>query len=297
MAIQPTGAVDSGSAVLVSDTYGKTRVRVVKVTRSNGRHDLQEIGVNILFEGNFESCYRTGDNSRILPTDTMKNTVYALARDHATDPIEEFGQTLIQHFLTGNPQIEQIHVEIEQRPWDRIDTDGRPHPTAFRQAGAETRTAILTGTRESVQVSSGFNNLFVMKTAHSAFEGYIKDPLTTLRETSDRLFGTAVKAEWKYASDSAAPLNTGWNTAWNGIRRTILSTFADHHSLSVQHTLFATGEEVLARFPEVSEIHMKMPNKHCILVDLTPFGRDNPNEIFVPIEEPSGYIEATLRRA
>jgi urate oxidase len=133
--------------------------------------------------------------------------------------------------------------------------------------------------------------LIVLKTTDSAFEGYIKDRLTTLRETSDRLFGTDVTASWLYASGSL-----DFAVARAAIRNALLTAFAEHKSLSVQHTLFAMAEAALARVASISEITLTMPNKHCLLIDLAPFGQDNPNEIFVPTEEPHGYIEARVTR-
>jgi urate oxidase len=131
----------------------------------------------------------------------------------------------------------------------------------------------------------------ILKTAGSEFVGFIKDPLTTLPESTDRLFGTAVKARWNYLS-TAAP----FALLRAKIRETLLEVFAAHKSKSVQHTLYAMGERVLADVREIADIELTMPNKHCLLVDLSRFGQDNPNEIFVPIDEPHGYIEAHIRR-
>jgi urate oxidase len=281
MDTQPTGAVDP---ILVADTYGKSRVRLIKLTRRSERHDVKEITFQILFRGDFLSCYESGDNTRILPTDTIKNTVYALARQHDIVSVEEFGQRLIEHFLKNNPQVENVSVELIEHMWSRIAS------AAFTRE-SQKRTALLTGTRDSVTVEAGIDDLTILKSSGSAFEGYIKDPYTTLKETKDRIFATAVRAVWRYASSSI-----DFNAAWEGIRQTILDTFAAHESLSVQHTLHAIGKQVLKAFPDVKEIQLMMPNKHALLVDLSPFGLDNPNEVFLPIDEPSGYIEAKLIR-
>jgi urate oxidase len=282
MDTQPTGAVDP---ILTSDTYGKSRVRLIKLARRDGRHDVKEITFQILFRGDFLSCYETGDNSKILPTDTIKNTVYALARRHDIVSIEEFGERLIEHFLKNNPQVTEVRVEMTEHLWSRIAA------AAFTRE-SQKRTAQLIGTRDGVMVEAGIDDLIILKSTGSAFEGYIKDPYTTLKETKDRIFATAVRGVWRYASASI-----DFNVVWEGIRQTILDTFAAHDSLSVQHTLHAIGEQVLKSFPEVTEIQLTMPNKHALLVDLSPFGLDNPNEVFLPIDEPSGYIEGKLVRA
>jgi urate oxidase len=138
---------------------------------------------------------------------------------------------------------------------------------------------------------SGLENLVIMKTAGSAFEGYIKDSLTTLAESKDRLFGTAVRASWNYKTSKL-----DFSTLRSTIRDSLLAVFANHASKSVQHTLYAMAEQVLEKVSEVEEIELTMPNKHCLLVDLSRFGQDNPNEIFVPIDEPHGFIEARVRR-
>ena len=281
----PTAAVDSEAPVLASNTYGKSRVRLMKLARRPDRHDLKEITFQILFQGDFASCYETGDNSRVLPTDTIKNTVYALARKHDIVHIEQFAQELIRHFLKNNPQVSEVRTEMVEHLWSRIAQ------SAFTRGG-EKRTGIVTGTRDGVKIEAGIDDLVVLKSSGSGFEGYIKDPYTTLKETKDRIFATAVRGMWRYASG-----DVDFNGHWEGIRQTILDTFAGHESRSVQHTLHAVGKQVLAAFPKVAEIQLTMPNKHALLVDLSPFGLDNPNEVFLPIDDPSGYIEAKLVRA
>jgi urate oxidase len=277
----PTGALNS---LLAADTYGKSRVRLMKLARRNGQHDLKEMTLQILFKGDFASCYEAGDNSKILPTDTIRNTVYALARKHEIASIEEFAQRLIEHFLKNNPQLSEVRVEMTEHLWSRIN------PTAFTRASGQ-RTAIVTGTRDDVMIDAGIDDLLILRSAGSAFEGYIKDQYTTLPETTDRIFQTALLATWRYNTRSL-----DFNAQWEAIRTTILDTFATHDSRSVQHTLHAIGQQVLATFPEVAEIQLTMPNKHALLVDLSRFGLDNPNEVFLPTDEPSGYIEAKLVR-
>ncbi len=281
MDTQPTAAVEP---VLASNTYGKSRVRLMKLARRPDRHDLKEITFQILFRGDFETAYEAGDNSKILPTDTIKNTVYVLARKHDIAAIEEFAQHLIRHFLEHNSQVSEVRVEMTEHLWSRVTS------AAFTRESLQ-RTALVTGTRANVVVEAGVDGLVILKSSHSAFEGYIKDPYTTLKETRDRIFATAVRAVWRYKSPGI-----DFNAHWDGIRKTIVDTFAAHDSRSVQHTLHAIGKQVLAAFPEVAEIQLTMPNKHALLVDLSPFGLDNPNEVFLPIDEPSGYIEATLTR-
>ncbi|HTS48779.1 MAG TPA: urate oxidase [Bryobacteraceae bacterium] len=279
-----TQPIAEAEAVLAANTYGKSHVRLIKLARREDRHDLKEITFQILFRGDFASCYESGDNSKILPTDTIKNTVYALARQHDIVAIEDFARRLIEHFLQHNPQVSEVAVDMTEHLWTRAAA------AAFTRQ-SEKRTAVVTGTRGGGTVQAGIDDLVILKSSGSAFEGYIKDPYTTLKETKDRIFATAVRAFWRYE-----PRALDYNALWSAIRQAIVETFASHQSLSVQHTLHAIGQEVLKRFPDVAEIQLSMPNKHALLVDLAPFGLDNPNQVFMPVDEPSGYIEGKLVR-
>jgi urate oxidase len=277
---------------LAENRYGKSRIRLVRVKRHRERHDFVEWTLEILLQGDFESCFTAGDNSKILATDTMKNTVYSLARDSSAACMEEFGKELIDFLLRRNPQIARAEVTISEKAWEHLVAAGKRQPTAFVQSSGERQTTKLTrAPGGKCAVASGLENLVIMKTAGSGFEGYIKDSLTTLPSTADRLFGTALRANWNYAADnlSFVPLRAT-------IREVMLAVFAAHESKSVQHTLYAMGEAVLKGVAEVEEIELTMPNMHCLLVDLARFGQDNPNEIFVPTDEPHGYIEARIRR-
>lgn len=258
---------------LTFNTYGKTRVRLMQVIDETPL----EIDVTIKLEGDLEESYTAGDNSRVLPTDTMKNTVYVLARQHPIAAIEHFGAQISDHFLSRLPHIQKVNVEIQQTPWSRFG-DG-----AFVQAGKELRIAHVTATRSEAKIVSGLRNLQILKTKKSAFADFLKDEYTTLPETHDRLFGTVLDADWQGGD-------------YDEVRSVLLDAFAAHDSLSVQHTLYFMAEAVLNRVEAVKEIHLVMPNKHNLLFDLARFGLDNPNRIFVPTDEPSGYIEARITR-
>ena len=286
------------SIILSKNQYGKGGVRLVKVERHSETHDVTEIEVEIKFHGAFEQAYTDGDNSRIVPTDTMKNTVYALAKDHSLGPIESFGMMLSQHFLESHQQIARVEVALEESLWQHIEVgqaDGeerKPHPYAFLSAGNEKRTCLVRQTRGSLSIESGIRDLHILKTTQSGFEGFPRDAFTTLKETSDRLFGTNLQATWCYREPEADV------TRCRGIiRQTLLDSFARHDSLSVQHTLYAMGEAALEQCKEITSIYLSMPNVHRLLVDLSPFDRENANEIFIPVDEPYGLIEATLERA
>jgi urate oxidase len=222
----------------------------------------------------------------------MKNTVYSLARESSQTCMEEFGQELAEFFLDNNPQLSVAQVSISEKTWERMVIEGKPHPTTFVQSNSELQTTETTRARDGASsVWAGLENLVIMKTAGSEFAGFLKDSLTTLPESTDRLLGTALRARWKYSA-----MDASFRTLRKSIRQILLGVFAGHTSKSVQHTLYAMGEAVLEQIPEVDEIELNMPNRHCLLVDLSRFGQDNPNEIFVPFDEPHGYIEARIRR-
>lgn len=277
---------------IIQDSYGKSRVRLIKVARDAGRHELQNLTVNIALEGDFAAIHTEGDNAKCLPTDTMKNTVYALAgQTREIEPIETFGCRLAKHFLDNNPQVSRVIIDIFEHAWKRMKFDGREHDHSFIRGSNEKRTAKITASRNAVVVESGVEDLIVLKTTGSGFVGYIKDEYTTLPETTDRIFSSAVKAVWRYAEPDAATDDT-----FDAIRRRILEVIAGHDSLSVQHTLYAMGQAVLDEFAEIEEIAFSLPNIHCLPVDMTKFGQANDNRIFVPTDEPHGLIEARLAR-
>ena len=277
---------------LAENRYGKSRVRLMKVTRHAHGNDLREWTVQVLLRGDFASAHIDGDNSKILATDTMKNTVYSLARSSTAASMEEFAMELIDFLLGRNPQVSSAEVEIASTMWKRLTVDGEPHPDTFMRGSGELQTTRVERAQDGAfKIVSGLENMVVLKTAKSGFEGYIKESLTTLPETKDRLFGTAVRAEWVYSSGGL-----DYDAVRANIREVMLKTFAEHDSKSVQQTLYAMAESALTEVAEISEMELGMPNKHCLLVDLSRFGQDNPNEIFVPIDEPHGYIEARVVR-
>ncbi len=272
---------------LTENAYGKQAIRLVTVRRGAERNALKDVTVAVRFEGDFTAAYTEGDNQGVFPTDTMKNTVYALAAEHPFEDIEDFGLALTDHYLKASPRTSSIQVELTEHLWEAI---GEEEDRSFRKAGSERRRATVIRDRSGVKVQAGIEDLVVMKTSRSAFEGYPRDRYTTLRETSDRLLATAVQATWRYSSSAS-----NFGRLWHEVRRLLLEAFAKHDSRSVQHTLYAMGEAVL-EVPDVEEIHIAMPNLHHLPVDLTPFGLENRNEIFVATTEPYGLIEGTMRR-
>jgi len=261
-------------------------------------HEIRELSVSIQLEGDFESVHFAGDNSSVLPTDTMKNTVYCLAKEHPVDSAEEFAKHLAGYFLDNNKQVTKATIETDEKLWIRIPFKDKNtgeinlHTHSFVSAGNERRTAKISNDRKNVIVQSGIKDLLVLKTTGSGFEKYIKDKYTTLKETGDRVFSTSVEAVWSYANR-----DVNYARVTDEVRRIILEIFSHHHSLSVQQTLYEIGKNVIDEIEEVDEISLSLPNKHYLLFNLEQFQMDNRNEIFIPTDEPFGLIEGTVKRS
>jgi urate oxidase len=274
---------------LAWNRYGKCRIRLVKVRRAVDPHELIDLTIDVQLEGAFEAVYVDGDNRSCLATDTMKNTVYAFARQDPIASSESFALRLAEHFA-ATPAVSRVRISVSEHRWERLTAEGYPHPHAFVQPGGERWTALIERDREGSRVTSGLENLVVLKTTDSAFSGFPRDRYTTLSETEDRIFATSVTASWKYH-----PGTTDFG-ARTRIRRRLLDTFAAHDSRSVQHTLYAMAAAALEACGDVDEVTLALPNRHHLLVDLAPLGLDNPNEVFVATDQPYGLIEATVRR-
>jgi urate oxidase len=278
-------------AVLGHNRYGKSGIRLVRVARHADRHELVDLTVDVALEGDFAAAHLAGDNAAVLPTDTMRGTVYAFAGEQPDAEPEAFGLRLAGHFVDTVAAVTRARVHLVEEPWARIEVAGAPHPHAFVGAGGGRRTATVTRERGGAWVVAGLADLLVLKTTGSGFEGFLKDRYTTLEETGDRILATAVTARWRYASPEV-----DWGKAAADVRRLLLESFAGHDSRSLQHTLYAMGEAVLAARPEVAEIRMSMPNKHHLPVDLAPYGLRNDQEVFVATDRPFGLIEGTVVR-
>jgi urate oxidase len=276
--------------VLGANQYGKAEVRLLHVDRSAPQHVITDFNVTSQLRGDFAATHLSGDNSGVLATDTQKNTVYAFAREYGVGEPEDFAIRLGEHFLTSLPQVNGARIAIDQYSWDRIPVGGVGHDHAFVKAGAERRTTVVTLDGDDTWVVSGLAELVVLKTSGSEFHGFPRDSYTTLPETTERILATSVTARWRYRAEVA------YSEIYPAVRTRLLETFAGRHSLALQQTLFAMGSAVLEEFGDIAEIRMSMPNKHHYLADLTPFGLDNPNEVFIAGDRPYGLIEAQVTR-
>ncbi|TDC57507.1 urate oxidase [Actinomadura sp. KC345] len=280
--------------VLGPNQYGKAQIRVFRVHRETARHEVRDLNVSTSLRGDFTAAHDPGDQSGVLPTDTQKNTVFAFAKE-GVGTIEEFGLRLADHFVAQVPRADGARIEIEEYAWDRIPSGGEGHDHSFVRRGGETRTTIVTvagqGAARRAWVVSGVQDLVIAKTTGSEFSGFLKDGYTTLAETGDRVLATSLVARWRYDGTDA-----DFDERHASIRSVLLERFAEVRSLALQQSLYAMGEAVLERHPEVAEIRFSAPNKHHFEVDLSPFGLDNWGEVFIAADRPYGLIEAAVTR-
>jgi urate oxidase len=283
--------------VLGPNRYGKAETRLLRVVRATERHTLRDLNVSSSLVGDFTAAHLDGDQAHVLPTDTQKNTVFALAGRIGVGEIEEFGLALARHFVERTAPVTAAEVRIEEYVWQRILTESAPdgHDHAFTRSGQEVRTTDVVVGPDGAHVVSGLEDLVVLKSTGSEFSGFLVDELTTLPETHDRVLATALTARWTPA-DAAVLDGVDWAASYAGIRTVLLRRFADVHSLALQQSLWEMGRAVLEAHPEVASIELVAPNIHHVAVDLGPFGLDNHGEVFHVTDRPYGLIEVTVER-
>jgi len=276
---------------IVSSRYGKKHVRVLKVLREGARHQVKELDVSCLLEGDFEASFTASDNSKVVPTDTVKNTVIALAHTLLGRENERFGLDLVRHFIGKYPQVRRVRVEMSERRWDRHAIAGAPHDHAFI-GGAGSPFACVVAERGGAEVvESGIDDLLVLKSTGSGFIGYPRDEFTTLPETTDRILSMKARMAWTFGT-----VPPDFNAANEVVVAAMLGVFAANYSPSVQATLHQMAAAAFAASPHVRRVTLALPNRHYLLANLKPFGLDNPNVTFIPTDEPHGQIEATIDR-
>jgi urate oxidase len=294
--------------VLGPNQYGKAENRVVRIYRDSARHEIRDLNVSTALRGDFSAAHLTGDQSRVLPTDTQKQTVYAYAKEKGIGEIEDFALELGRHFVGDTEPVEGARIEVEEYAWQRISVDGVEHDHSWVRSGQEVRTTVVTidgktpdgktpdgktpdGRGGTETVVSGLKDLVVLKSTGSEFHGFLEDAYTTLVPTHDRIMATSLVARWRYVG-----AGIDWGATYASIRQILVEQFAVVHSLALQQTLYAMGRAVLEAHADVAEIKFSAPNRHHFVYDLAPFGLDNPNEVFHADDRPYGLIEATVLR-
>ena len=279
------------SIVLGPNQYGKAENRVVRIYRDSPRHEIRDVSVSTSLRGDFTAAHVTGNQAKVLPTDTQKNTCFAFAKQMGIGEIEDYALDLGRHFVDDIEPVDGARIEVDEYAWDRVVVGGQEHDHAWVRRGGEVRTTVVTVEADSTWVVSGLRDLTMLKSTGSEFSGYLKDEYTTLAETHDRVLATALTARWRYAR-----IDLSWGSLYEDVRRVLVERFAQVHSLALQQTLWEMGKGVLEAHPEIVEIRLSAPNKHHFLVDLAPFGIDNNGEVFYVADRPYGLIECAVTR-
>ncbi|MCB4767769.1 urate oxidase [Ancylobacter sp. Lp-2] len=276
---------------LIRNSYGKGRVRIMRVQRDTPRHEVRELTVQCMLTGAFDAAYTEGDNRSVIATDSIKNIVNIVARDHVGLDNEDYCRVLAQYFLDRYEHVDTVEITASETKWARIAVDGAPHDHAFVLDGNGRPFVTLSASRDGATIASGIAGFTFLKTTASGWEDYWFDEATTLKPTADRLFATAMDASWRW---SAAPASYAQANAT--VLAEALKVFATTYSPGVQNTLYLMGEAVLAAVPEIAEISIACPNKHYLPIDLSPFDRAFDGQVFIPTDEPHGQIECTIAR-
>jgi urate oxidase len=276
---------------LIQNSYGKGRVRVMRVHRDGDYNEVRELNVQTMLDGDFSAAYTAGDNRTVVATDTIKNITYIVARENMTACAELFAEKLAERFLARYPQVDRVRVTTHETKWRRVSFGGVPHPHGFVLDGNGEPTVELTATREAVTVASGIAGYTFMKSTGSGWVDYVFDEYTTLPPTENRIAATAMDAVWTWLK---APAD--YPAANAKILDVMLEVFATTYSHGVQDSLFRMGEAALAAVPELATIKMACPNKHYLPMKLDPFGMSSDNMIFIATDEPHGQIECVVGR-
>ena len=276
---------------LLSNTYGKGRVRVMRVKRDTKRHEVRELTLKAMMEGGFAAAFTVADNSQVVSTDTIKNIVNIVARENVGAANEAFCGAVARRLLDAYPQAERAIVAALETKWVRLAVGGTPHPHGFVLDNNGKPFAEVSATRQAVSTRSGIEGFTFLKSTGSGWENFFLDEYTTLAPTDDRICSTSMNAYWSW---SAEPKD--YVTSNKTILDSMMGVFAGTYSNSVQDSLFRMGEAALSAVPEIAEISLACPNKHYIPINLKPFGIDNDNQVFVPTDEPHGQIECTVGR-
>lgn len=281
--------------VLGDNQYGKAETRVVRIYRDTERHEIRDLNVSTALRGDFAAGHLVGDQAKVLPTDSQKNTCFAYAKERGVGEIEDYALALASHFVDDIASVSRARVDVDEYRWERVTVAGAEHAHTFVRAGHEIRSAaVTTDTERAVKQSwviSGVKDLVVLKSTGSQFAGFLKDRYTTLAEATDRILATSLTARWRYAGTDVA-----WGEAFGQVRQILLERFAAVHSRALQQTLWEMGSAVLAARDDIAEIRLSAPNKHHFLADLSPFGLDNPGEVFHADDRPYGLIQCAVQR-
>ncbi|MEU5759200.1 factor-independent urate hydroxylase [Nocardia sp. NPDC047648] len=287
----------TGPIVLTDHRYGKAENRIVRIHRQTARHEIRDVNVSTVLRGDFADAYIAGDQAKVLPTDSQKQTAYAFAKQPGLRAIEDYALALADHFVAEIEPVRSARVEVDEYAWQRVSVGGVEHDHTWVRQGPEVRTAAVTvagsGDERRAWVVGGVKDLTILKSTGSEFADFLTDEFTVLAPTHDRMLATALVAEWRFA-DSAG---VDWDEVYTGVRARLVETFATLHSKAMQQTLFEMGKAALTAYPVLAEIRLAAPNKHHFDYDLGRFGIENRGEVYHADDRPYGLIHANVARA
>ncbi|OLV16591.1 factor-independent urate hydroxylase [Deinococcus marmoris] len=278
---------------LGENNYGKAEINLMKINRGGKRHEIRELQVRVAMTGDFDAAHSKGDNSELVATDTVRNTVYGLAKEGFTSSPEVFGKELIAHFVKTGPRVTGGFMEFTEHLWDRVQVGGQGHDHSFVRQMPKRTGRVESEDGKAFKVTSGIAELYVLKTTESGWENYLlEERFTTLPETHERVMATFVTAKWEYNTD-----DVDYDAVWDKVFGQLQETLTDHYSPSLQNTLYLMGEAVLSLCPEISRIWFRMPNMHHLQYNLGRFDMENNLEIMHVDPEPYGLMEGWVERA
>ncbi|GJQ08213.1 hypothetical protein GpartN1_g4.t1 [Galdieria partita] len=314
----------------MQSSHGKARVRVAKAKRrSDGFTELfQEFTVQVSLVGGTDSSFLCGDNSQVVATDTCKNIIYWVVKQHPCDSAEKLAMDIGCFFLSHYPFIDSVRMRVERIPWCRVNLEGKSHSHGFVRQLDQFNFATAVCSREcskddkvslrvdsavccgekvyAVILTSGVDRWKLLKTTCSGWEGFYRDRFTTLPETNERVLATECQISWTYSSRQNRELKKlDFSNILSQVQDAVKRKFFGDsdkgvYSPGVQKTLFDIGKQILISCPLLEKVSLSMPNIHYLPANLEVFSRNGvrfENDIYIPTDEPHGIIEATLSRS
>jgi len=282
--------------------YGKANVKFLRVVKETPKHLVHEVKAKMQLEGDFNESFETGNNRQVVPTDTMKNSLYIYAKKFNLNCLEEWAIEVGKDMLQRHNQISVVNLELEESNWERIKINGIEHNHAFLKREGIRFATMKMQRNGQIKLNCGIKDLIIMKSTQSGFENYVKDEYTTLVETKDRVFCTKLFVSWEF--NVSKPSKIDFNSIYSNNLNLSLQTLAGQDPLkgeysgSVQQTLFQLGKKILQQNNSIDRVFISLPNVHYFLVHFQRFKTNltNQNEVFETFDGPHGLIEAVVER-
>jgi urate oxidase len=264
---------------------------MLRIVHRGDRHDPRDLSVSCRFEGDFPEAFLEGRGGALLPGEALKNLVHTTAREQGHGEIERFGLALCERVLADHPRVSRARIEIAEQAWNRLEVGGKAQGQAFVAGTPERRTATVTSNGRQVAVVSGLDQLTIMRSSGFGPARKSLDDASGVEDGLQRLLVATLAARWTYTSGDVT-----FGPYRQGIRTAVIETFGCHGRRSVQHTLYSIADVVLASYQEIAEITLSVQERPYRPADLFGAGMENPDDLFVSIDEPLGVVEVTIER-